>query len=55
MAVAAPIDPKDFYIHHRKNETIVRMPGEVHGLDLMIEDLDDCTGQSTSRHTHREE
>jgi protein XRP2 len=45
MSSASPaaIDPKDFYIHHQKGATIVRLPGSINGLDLMIEDLDDCT------------
>ncbi len=38
-----PVDPKDFWIHKQKAQTIVRLPGDVHGLDLTIEDLDDCT------------
>lgn len=36
------IDPKDFYIHNRSNEIIVRLPGSINGLDLVLEELNQC-------------
>lgn len=37
------LNPADFTFSRKQNETLIKLPGSVHGIDFTVEDLDDCS------------
>jgi len=37
------LNKADFMFRDRKNETLMKKPGDINGIDFMLRDLHDCT------------
>jgi protein XRP2 len=43
MATKKKLNKADYMFKSKRNEVLVKKPGDINGIDFMIKDLHDCT------------